>query len=244
MTKNHFTDKDISFLKRSAKQLKKELGCTHTEALQTLAHRHGYSSWELLCRNVSSVTTVDIKNWFFSLHFHTNNPYKHPTVSVDHILRYQFPAAPEKLLNEVATALNNKGLWGSIPAMTIIHEYRPPRRTRYINGRYEPCKIIGIRLNVDYPYVTFEVPTIRLQPARYQKDYFGQLWFKCPICGENHTHGAVGPKLGDGNGNRSKHCALNNRNLDRTGFAFDLVEMESTDLVGYVPKSTRFYIDE
>jgi hypothetical protein len=40
--------------------------------------------------------------------------------------------------------------------------------------------------------------------------YFGQLSFRCPWCGEIHFHGAVGPSIGDGDGQRSPHCAAKN----------------------------------
>ena len=36
--------------------------------------------------------------------------------------------------------------------------------------------------------------------------FYGHLVFICPFCGEKHSHGAVGPNLGDGDGHRLVHC--------------------------------------
>lgn len=33
-----------------------------------------------------------------------------------------------------------------------------------------------------------------------------QLVIHCPHCRSEHRHGAVGPKLGDGDGHRVSHC--------------------------------------
>lgn len=40
--------KSIDRLKKQAKQLKREMGCTHAQALHALAHAHGYASWPAL----------------------------------------------------------------------------------------------------------------------------------------------------------------------------------------------------
>ncbi|MFC8925507.1 hypothetical protein ACFT43_06455 [Streptomyces albidoflavus] len=34
-----------------------------------------------------------------------------------------------------------------------------------------------------------------------------QLVIRCPYCHKEHRHGAVGPKLGDGDGHCVSHCA-------------------------------------
>lgn len=42
--------KQIEAMKRSAKQYKRNHGCTHGEALNIIAHEHYWPSWPLLMR--------------------------------------------------------------------------------------------------------------------------------------------------------------------------------------------------
>ena len=44
------TDKEIDYLKRAAKKICKEQGCSHTVALDHLAKKHGFNRWSLLMK--------------------------------------------------------------------------------------------------------------------------------------------------------------------------------------------------
>ncbi len=43
----------IASLKKKAKRLKKEIGCTHSEALDSVAEESGYQNWSLLVKRLS-----------------------------------------------------------------------------------------------------------------------------------------------------------------------------------------------
>lgn len=44
-------EKDINSLKRNAKKIKKQTGCTHSEALNQIAKQVGYANWSILMKN-------------------------------------------------------------------------------------------------------------------------------------------------------------------------------------------------
>lgn len=46
-----FTLAQVERLKREARRIKKDRGCTHTEALDIVALKYEYQSWQLLMRH-------------------------------------------------------------------------------------------------------------------------------------------------------------------------------------------------
>ncbi|MEU0098234.1 hypothetical protein [Streptomyces sp. NPDC006267] len=44
-------------------------------------------------------------------------------------------------------------------------------------------------------------------PAVEARRIGDQLAVDCPHCKDEHRHGAIGPKLGDGDGHRIAHCS-------------------------------------
>jgi hypothetical protein len=96
-----------------------------------------------------------------------------------------------------------------------------------------PAEILGFEVILDTP--CFNIACYRVNHPTLDDDphYEGQLAFVCPFCGDVHVHGAVGPGLGDGDGNRSPHC-LTRSLLNKGGY--NLVEQEHHHAAGDLPK--------
>jgi len=96
-----------------------------------------------------------------------------------------------------------------------------------------PAEILGFEVLGDAP--CFNIACYRVNHPGPKSDplYEGQLAFVCPFCGDVHFHGAVGSRLGDGNGNRSPHC-LTRSLLNKYGY--NLVEQEDPYAAGDLPK--------
>jgi hypothetical protein len=50
-----FSRRSLENLKRHAKEIKRERGCSHSEALDQVAVRYGYQNWSLLSKSASAV---------------------------------------------------------------------------------------------------------------------------------------------------------------------------------------------
>lgn len=66
MTPNNLTASDIKAFKRQAKRLKRELSCSHMQALELLARQHGFLSWhqvqKIAEQTSDTVSTADAAN--------------------------------------------------------------------------------------------------------------------------------------------------------------------------------------
>jgi hypothetical protein len=99
--------------------------------------------------------------------------------------------------------------------------------------KQRPAEILGWSEVNGKP--VFEIACFRVNHAKPGDGpaYHGQLCFRCPFCGEQHFHGAVGPKLGAGDGHRVAHC-LTRSMLNSGGYV--LVEQEHSHKAGTLPK--------
>ena len=236
-----FTPFEIAKMRSTAKKLKKEIGCSHSYALDLVAKNNGYQTWALLMKNnthkIHQATEIkEIYRWFTDQHNLVESPYRHPLVSPIHIINNRFIEYEKSNRIIAAHLLYSEGYWCSIEADNLMKSVAHPRRKRRIAGRYSPCSLLNVTVS-DYDNIELTVPVIRAFPptTKYEKErgYSGQLVFRCPICGSIHFHGAVGAKLGAGDGERVPHCDTSSpRN-----YHFILKEQTSHKLVGHLRKS-------
>lgn len=70
-----------------------------------------------------------------------------------------------------------------------------------------------------------------------RRDHPGVLKFRCPWCGREHVHGAVGHDFGYGNGERSPHCFPHDARPAQGRYV--LRETNNIDLCGDIEASSN-----
>lgn len=143
----------LESLKRQAKTLKKAEGCSLSTAQRKIAQRYGFAEWNLLHRHhpetqgkktaSAQATPEQMRQWFLDNHDEdTSNPFNDdevsfPTVDANHVLRQQFPAAPQDRIEEVAEALEEEGPWVSLGAKNAITWFMENHERAVMRTPYE-----------------------------------------------------------------------------------------------------------
>ena len=219
-------------LRRDAKRLVQQQKVKYSVALDVLARKFGYSNWSLLHKAVCLPQMESLRLWFESNHIALSNGYKYPEIDVFSSLMYNFPGVDKKLIQQVACRLDSKHAWTSDLIIDVVNSAASPRRKTRISSRYNTCKILSVEDRSSY--VNIVVPVVRcVDRYAIANVYYGELYFRCPICGKVHWHGAVGEEFGAGNGDRLPHCS---DIKERSSFHFELVEVRDRTLPGHIPQ--------
>lgn len=92
-------------------------------------------------------------------------------------------------------------------------------RMRRWRGIKRVAEVLGCTLVDGKPQIT--VAAFRTRPGKMARG-FGQLTFICPICGDQHFHGANGPEFGSTDGSHYADCAIDNF-LNAAGYRLEEV---------------------
>ncbi|KAF1073917.1 hypothetical protein [Halodesulfovibrio sp. MK-HDV] len=185
---------------------------------------------------MSGIQTIEsVLEEFKGAHYLASSVYVDPIVSVPHVLQHMFPLSGKNLLKEASTRLASEGMWASSLVQDFILEEKPRYRKRYIRSSYQPAQILHAAVVEGSSKIDLTVPVVRLFGPSTQNGYthWGQLFFRCPVCGDVHHYSA---REGFGDGDRMKQARCNESGLY---LYHSLYEVRDESLVGHLPERLR-----